>query len=81
MRTIASPIRLTTGCSASTARGTCTSCAISTPTAPSSPAIAQAKVSRCTSPKPEKRHMPLGTFSAANTATYSTSSPASTQPS
>jgi len=67
MRTIASPISEITGCSPSTARGTCTSCAISTPTAVTMPAMPQAIVSRWISPKPEKRHMPLGTLSSTNT--------------
>jgi hypothetical protein len=48
-------------------RGTFVSCAISTSTAHSIPLARQASVSRLTSPKPEKRHMPRGMPATANT--------------
>ena len=67
-----SPIRVTIGWTASTARGTACSCAISTPIAHSAPAMPHDRVSRLTSPKPEKRHMPRGTPAATNTSTYVT---------
>ena len=64
---MASPMSVTIGCSASTARGTSRSPASSTAAAASAPASKQASVSRLISPKPEKRHMPCGTLSALKT--------------
>ena len=65
MRTTHTPISVTTGCSASTARGTFVSPRPMTTAALAMPASAQARVRRLTSPKPEKRHMLCGTRSSA----------------
>jgi hypothetical protein len=67
-RTTHSPISDTTGCNASTARGTCCKCSISTTTALARPAMQQAIVMRFTSPNPEKRHMLRGMPAATNVA-------------
>ncbi len=64
-RTMHRPISVTIGCRASTARGTARSCSASTMAALRAPAAAQASVSRLTSTKPEKRHMPRGMREAA----------------
>ena len=61
MRTTITPIKATTGCSASTARGTLARPRPMTTAALATPAMAQASVSRFTSPKPAKRHMLCGT--------------------
>ena len=79
MRTMHSPISDTTGCSASTALGTFVSCAISTMTAPTTPATKHAIVSRFTSPNPEKRHIPFGTPSATKMSRYNAINPSITQ--
>ena len=78
MRTMHSPISAMIGCSASTARGTCCSCSISTSTALLKPATVQATVSRFTSPKPEKRHMPRGMRATAKVTRYTATTPSIT---
>ena len=79
MRIVASAISVNTGCSASTARGTFVSCAISTPTAAIRPARMHTAASRFTSPKPLKRHIPLGTRNSFRNSAYSATMPSITQ--
>ncbi len=52
---------------------------MSTATAPSSPASRQAAMSRFTSEKPEKRHIPWGTRSSTKTLRYSATKASMTQ--
>ena len=68
MRTTHTPISVTTGCSASTARGTLLRPRPMITAALATPASAQAMVRRLTSPKPEKRHMLCGTRNSAKAA-------------
>ena len=68
MRTSTTPISVTTGCNASTARGTLASPRPITTAADTTPANAQAIVNRCTSPKPEKRHRLCGTLNSTKAA-------------
>jgi hypothetical protein len=68
MRSTHTPISVTTGCSASTARGTLPRPSAMMTAALPTPASAQASVSLFTSPKPAKRHMLCGTRSSANAA-------------
>ena len=79
MRIVASAISVNTGCSASTARGTLVSCAISTATAATRPAVMHTAASRLTSPKPLKRHIPLGTWNSRSSTPYSATMPSITQ--
>jgi len=65
MRTMHTLINATTGCSASTARGTLVRPSPMTTAAEKSPAAAQAKVSRLISPNPVKRHIACGTLNMA----------------
>ena len=72
-------INVTSGCSASTERGTPYNWAPITTAAQATPAPRQAHVRRLTSPKPEKRHMLCGTRSVANSARYTAMTPSITQ--
>ncbi|MCG3189384.1 MAG: hypothetical protein LKCHEGNO_01758 [Burkholderiaceae bacterium] len=67
-RASATAISVITGCSASTARGISRSPSSMTDAPLSAPATAHAIASRFTSPKPEKRQMPLGTPKMRNSA-------------
>ncbi len=69
MRINATAISASTGCMASTARGTSRSCSDITTAADTAPAAAQASARRRISPNPEKRHMPCGTRNSQNAHT------------